>query len=45
LTPALGTDPAAEGHADRVDNRVSAVTVQRELAAAMAGLSAAAAVG
>ena len=35
-----GTDPAAEGHADRVDNRVSAVTVQRELAAAMAGLSA-----
>jgi RNA polymerase sigma factor (sigma-70 family) len=35
-----GTDPAAEGHADRVDNRVSAVTVQRDLAAAMAGLSA-----
>lgn len=35
-----GTDPAAEGHAGRVDNRVSAVTVQRELAAAVAGLSA-----
>ena len=35
-----GTDPAAESHADRVANRVSAVTVQRELAAAMAGLSA-----
>ena len=33
-------NPTAESHADRVDNRVSAATVQRELAAAMAGLSA-----
>jgi RNA polymerase sigma factor (sigma-70 family) len=35
-----GTDPAAEGHADRVDNRVAAAAVQRGLAAAMAGLAA-----
>jgi RNA polymerase sigma factor (sigma-70 family) len=34
-----GTDPAAEGHADRVDNRVAAAAVQRGLAAAMAGLA------
>lgn len=35
-----GTGPAAESHADRVDNRVSAAAVQRELAAALAGLGA-----
>jgi RNA polymerase sigma factor (sigma-70 family) len=35
-----GTDPAAEGHADRVDNRVSAASAQRALAAALAGLAA-----
>jgi RNA polymerase sigma factor (sigma-70 family) len=35
-----GADPAAEGHADRVDDRVSAATVQRELAVALAGLAA-----
>ena len=35
-----GTDPAAEGHADRVDNRVAAAAVQRGLAAALAGLAA-----
>jgi RNA polymerase sigma factor (sigma-70 family) len=35
-----GTDPAAEGHADRVASRVSAATVQRDLAAALAGLPA-----
>jgi RNA polymerase sigma-70 factor (ECF subfamily) len=33
-----GTDPAAEGHADRVEDRVSAATVRRELAAALASL-------
>ena len=35
-----GTDPAAEGHADRVNNWVSAACAQRELAAALAGLAA-----
>jgi RNA polymerase sigma factor (sigma-70 family) len=35
-----GTDPAAEGHADRVDNQVSAASAQRALAAALAGLAA-----
>jgi RNA polymerase sigma factor (sigma-70 family) len=35
-----GADPAAEGHADRVDHRVSAAAVRRELAAALAGLAA-----
>src|ERR1700758_5510152 len=33
-----GTDPVAEGHADRVDSRVCAAAVQRDLAAALAGL-------
>lgn len=35
-----GTDPVVEGHADRIDSRVSAASVQRDLAAALAGLSA-----
>jgi RNA polymerase sigma factor (sigma-70 family) len=35
-----GADPVAEGHADRIDSQVSAFAVQRDLAAAMAGLSA-----
>ena len=35
-----GADPAVDGHADRIDNRVSAAVVQRDLAAALAGLSA-----
>ena len=35
-----GADPAVDGHADRIDNRVSAAAVQRDLAAALAGLSA-----
>jgi RNA polymerase sigma factor (sigma-70 family) len=33
-----GADPAAEGHADRVDSRVTAAALQRQLAAALAGL-------
>ena len=35
-----GTDPVVEGHADRIDSRVSAASVHRDLAAALAGLSA-----
>ena len=35
-----GTDPVAEGHADRIDSRVYAAAVQRDLAAALAALSA-----
>ncbi len=35
-----GAAPAVDGHADRSDNRVSAAAVQRDLAAALAGLSA-----
>jgi RNA polymerase sigma factor (sigma-70 family) len=35
-----GADPPAEGHADRIDHRVSAATVRRELAGALAGLAA-----
>src|SRR5260370_37749096 len=35
-----GADPVADGHADRVDSRVCAAAVQRDLAAALAGLSA-----
>ena len=35
-----GADPAVDGHADRIDNRVSAAAVQRDLAAALACLSA-----
>ena len=35
-----GTDPVVEGHADRIDSRVTAASVQRDLAAALAGLSA-----
>jgi RNA polymerase sigma factor (sigma-70 family) len=35
-----GADPAVDGHAERIDNRVSAAAVQRDLAAALAGLSA-----
>jgi len=35
-----GADPAVEGHADRIDSRVSAAAVQRDLAAAVAALSA-----
>jgi RNA polymerase sigma factor (sigma-70 family) len=35
-----GADPAAEGHADRVEHRVSAAAVGRELAVALAGLAA-----
>lgn len=34
-----GTDPVAESHADRVDNRVTAQAASRALAAALAGLS------
>jgi RNA polymerase sigma factor (sigma-70 family) len=33
-----GTDPVAEGHADRSDSRVTAAALQRQLAAALAGL-------
>jgi RNA polymerase sigma factor (sigma-70 family) len=33
-----GTDPVAEGHADWVDSRVTAVAMQRPLAAALAAL-------
>jgi RNA polymerase sigma factor (sigma-70 family) len=35
-----GSDPVVEGHADRIDSRVSAAAVERDLAAALAGLSA-----
>ncbi len=35
-----GADPVVDGHADRIDNRVSAAAVQRDLAAALASLSA-----
>ena len=35
-----GADPVAAGHADRVDSQVCAAAVQRDLAAALAGLSA-----
>ena len=35
-----GIDPVADGHADRIDSRVCAAAVQRDLAAALAGLSA-----
>jgi RNA polymerase sigma factor (sigma-70 family) len=35
-----GIEPAAEGHADRVEHRVSAAAVRRELAAALADLAA-----
>jgi RNA polymerase sigma factor (sigma-70 family) len=35
-----GADPVAAGHADRVDSRVCAAAVQRDLAAALAGLPA-----
>jgi RNA polymerase sigma factor (sigma-70 family) len=35
-----GADPAVDGHADRIDNRVSAAAVQRDLADALAALSA-----
>jgi RNA polymerase sigma-70 factor (ECF subfamily) len=35
-----GAEPAAEGYADRIDSRVSAATVQRDLIKALAGLSA-----
>ena len=35
-----GIDPVTEGHADRIDSRVCAAAVQRDLAAALAGLSA-----
>ena len=35
-----GADPAVEGHADRIDSRVSAAAVQWDLAGAVAGLSA-----
>jgi RNA polymerase sigma factor (sigma-70 family) len=35
-----GADPVVDGHADRVDSRVCAAAVQRDLAAALAGLSA-----
>ena len=35
-----GADPVADGHADRVDSQVCAAAVQRDLAAALAGLSA-----
>ncbi len=35
-----GVDPVTEGHADRVDDRVSAAAVHRELAAALAALAA-----
>ena len=33
-----GIDPVADGHADRIDSQVSAAAVQRDLAAALAGL-------
>lgn len=36
-----GTDPVAAGHADRIDSQVSAAAVHRDLAAALAGLTAA----
>jgi RNA polymerase sigma-70 factor (ECF subfamily) len=35
-----GVDPVADGPADRVDSRVCAAAVQRDLAAALAGLPA-----
>jgi RNA polymerase sigma factor (sigma-70 family) len=35
-----GIDPVADGHADRIDSQVSAAAVHRDLAAALAGLSA-----
>lgn len=35
-----GAGPAAESHADRVDDRVSAAAAQRALAAALAGMAA-----
>jgi RNA polymerase sigma factor (sigma-70 family) len=35
-----GTDPVAEGHADRIDSRVCAAAAQPDLAAALAALSA-----
>jgi len=35
-----GADPVSAGHADRVDSRVCAAAVQRDLAAALAGLPA-----
>ena len=35
-----GADPVTAGHSDRVDSRVCAAAVQRDLAAALAGLSA-----
>ena len=35
-----GVDPVLEGHADRIDSRVTAGSVQPDLAAALAGLSA-----
>ena len=35
-----GLDPVADGHSDRVDSQVCAAAVQRDLAAALAGLSA-----
>lgn len=35
-----GADPVVDGHADRIDNRVTAAAVQRDLAAALANLSA-----
>lgn len=35
-----GADPEAEGHADRVDDRVSAAAVRRRLAEALAGMAA-----
>jgi RNA polymerase sigma factor (sigma-70 family) len=35
-----GADPVVDGHADRIDSRVTAAAVQRDLAAALASLSA-----
>jgi RNA polymerase sigma-70 factor (ECF subfamily) len=35
-----GADPVAEGHADRVDSRLAAAAVQRQLIEALAGLAA-----
>ena len=35
-----GLDPVADGHSDRVDSQVCAAAVQRDLAAALAGLPA-----
>jgi len=35
-----GADPVVDGHADRIDSRVSAAAVHRDLAAALASLSA-----